>query len=652
MFSVTNWLLFLLINALIVYSAYGAAAWFNRKEPSLATLVVATGIICYAQITITILFLGVVLQYLNEWSLILANVLVSGVLIYVLREMRKPLLQPATEALQQLMVRRERFLWLIVLLFAIQLIILVGKVVMLPPHIWDVFFYHLTPAVEWYQQGRIPLAIDTPAPHMNHVPLGMTVLSYWFFIFFHDDFLVELPMLLWALLLVPLIYTILRKAAVRPAWSLKFALLVFFIPIVLMQSITSKDHLGLNISLIAGLLFLANFLQTREYRQLILAALAFGLMLGYKSVAPVFLVVAAVLFLYLLYETQREVFSNRAERRQLIKTAGLSAVVLFAVGGYWYIKKLIFGGQLFGFLLPPQPVQYTDKVGHARFGLEGILINIQQFLPRVFDYRAPYGADLVGISGFGPQFAAFGLLALVVAIGALFSRRERARPGFLIVATATVLFLLFLLPQYSTNANSYRILSFLPMVMIAYAGILLHRNGFLNHRIPATVINGMMVAAIVWNMYNILPPQYTNPLRLKEFLSMDAAYRTSGNYTKWFAIHRPDMYHLLSTMPAEETIAIVSAPEFIALFPETGRQTWSYPYYDRHWRRKLVYFYQQGYLDCDQQRHCKPTERLKQQLHRRHIALVSACHANICAQLVDPDFVELAPGLFFYRGQV
>jgi len=364
-FSVTNWLLFLLINALIVYSSYGAAAWLNRRAPSLATLVVATGIICYAQITVTVLFLGVVLQYLNEWSLILSNVLLSGALIYVLRGERKPLLQPAGVALQQLMIRRERFLWLIVLLFVVQLFILLAKVVMLPPHVWDVFFYHLTPAVEWYQQGRIPLAIDTPAVHMNHVPLGMTVLSYWFFIFFRDDFLVELPMLLWALLLVPLTYTILRKSAVRPAWSLKFALLVFFIPIVLMQSITSKDHLGLNISLIAGLLFLANFLQTREYRQLILAALAFGLMLGYKSVAPVFLIIAAVLFLYLLYENQREVLSNRAERRQLIKTAGLSAVVLFVVGGYWYIKKIIFsGGHLFGFLLPPQPVQYTEALGH------------------------------------------------------------------------------------------------------------------------------------------------------------------------------------------------------------------------------------------------------------------------------------------------
>ncbi|MFQ5488881.1 MAG: hypothetical protein ACE5ET_10620, partial [Gammaproteobacteria bacterium] len=475
MIGIIDWLLFILVNGLLLHASFCLAGYLNRQGAPAAQLLVSGGIIYLAQATVIVLFLGTVAGALNRTSVAITALLLAAVLIFFFRRYRQPLLGSLACGLRRLLATRDIFLYFILALFLAQAAVLFAKVAWLPPHVWDVFFYHLAPAVEWYQQGHIPLAIDAPARHMNHVPLGMTVLSYWFFIFFRHDVLVELPMLLWSLLLVPLSYAILRKSEVGPAWSLKFAVLIFFIPIVLMQGISAKDHLGLNIAFLAGLFFLANYLQEREPRQLILAALAFGLMLGYKQAAPVYIIVAAVLFLMLLYQNQRQVLLDRAPRAAFLRSSAVSVLLMLLVGGYWLIKKILVTGK-FGFvtLPPPMPVSAAGEVVEkSRFGLDSLLTNLGQFLPRVFDFSAPYGADLPNISGFGPQFAAFGLPALLFAVVALFRKVERRRPFYLIMAGTMTLFLLFLVSRYSNNGNSYRILSFLPMAMIAYGAILL-----------------------------------------------------------------------------------------------------------------------------------------------------------------------------------
>ena len=653
-----NWALFLVVNGLALYSAYCFSGYFLKRSlspdmPALSLGIAATGILYFAHITLIVLFLGVVLKYLNLHSVIIASVALSMMLVYRFRGDSQPFAQPLKQALGRIAGSRDVFLYLVVLIFIIQVFILIAKVVILPPHIWDVFAYHLTPAVEWFQQGMIPPVLDTPVKRINAQPLGMTILGYWYFIFFRDDFLVELPQLLWALLLVPVSYAVMRVSDVSENWSRKFSVLIFFIPIVLMQAVTAKDHLGLNVGFFSALLFIFLFLRNRDHRLLLLAASAFGLSLGYKLSSPPYLIITmAYTFIFILLG-HKQLLTDSNERAALIKTFFLSGLIMVLIGGYWYIRNLVVYDSLMGALsVKGEPTAITAAIEkQARFydwiSFDTLIKNINDAIPRIFDYQAFYGADLPLSSGFGPQFSAFGIFAIIAAIVSLFIKRYRSHPSNFIAWTAVTLIVAYFVFYYSNN--NYRLFSFLPMIMIAYAAIVLNWLGVFRSRLSVSVINVVIVVSIGWNLFHILPPSYTNVLALKEFVSLDAGHRTSANYTRWFNI-RPSMYKLIGDFPASEPIAYIS--KFGKNFSwEVPEDTWSYLYFDRNWERRIKYLNQDKNIVCNENLICRSTDEMRATLIENKISLVSTCKVNMCLKLMDPEFVELVPGLYYFKGR-
>ena len=656
MTSLLNGIVFLLVNGLVILSCWRVSNILLKDHQSLSLRVVSTTILSFAHATIVVLFLGVILRYLNAWSVPLLSALISISILVIWKKHQRPFLQPAGRALSEAFSTRDHLLFLMAALFVLQVLVLLLKIIWLPPHIWDVFVYHLPPAVEWYQQGFIPPVLETSVNRINGAPLGMTVLAYWSFIFFRDDVLVELPMLLWALALVPTSIAVMRQSDVSRPWALKFSMLVFFLPIVLMQGVTNKDHLGLNVGLIAGLLFLAEFLKHRQYALLPLAATAFGLVLGYKIAAPIHVLVALLMFTVLLFIRQRPVLLDKQSRRMLFRSTGLSAVIVVMISGYWYLKNMWVYGRLHG--------AYGTQLGEAgeslangsgaiatalgSFQNSGLFqSNVSEFLPRVFDFKNYYGADLVLISGFGPQFAAFGLLALVVAIAAFFNARLRRQPVFLFSSVAVLLFVVLMFVNF--NANSYRILSFFPMILIAYAAVLLYCSKWLEKHWVSTITSSMIVICIIWSSLTILPPHYTNLLRLKSFISLDHESRTSANYTSWFIRHRPSFYRIMDAVPATEPIAHV-ADRVSHSEGEVGSDTWRYLYLDRHWQRKVYSLHLPLYFDCQASGDCVARPALKTFLIQNKISLLSSCKINRCLTIRDDSLIEVLPGLYYFLG--
>lgn len=651
-----NGIVFLLVNGLMVLSCWQVSNFLLKQHPSLSMRVVATIILSFAHVTIVVLLLGVIFRYLNAWSVPLLSLLVSISTLVICRKYHRPFLQGVGQALSEMFSSRDYFLYVIAGLLMLQVLILLLKVIWLPPHIWDVFVYHLPPAVEWYQQGFIPPVLETSVNRINGAPLGMTVLAYWFFIFFRHDVLVEMPMLLWALSLVPVSIAVMRQSGVSRLWSFKFAVVIFFLPIVLMQGITSKDHLGLNIGLIAGLLFLAEFQKHRQYPLLALAATAFGLVLGYKIAAPIHILVALLMFSALLWFRQRSLLPDRQSRRMLFKTASLSAFLVFIVGGYWYVRNLVVYGRLHG-AYGTQLSEVGESLANGSGALATALgsfknsallqSNLSEFLPRVFDYKNDYGADLVLISGFGPQFAAFGLLALAMAVAAFFNARWRQQPIFLLSSVAVLLFAVLMFVNF--NANSYRILSFFPMVLIAYAGVLLYHSEWLEKKWFSRITSSMIVICVVWSGLTLLPPHYTNLLRLKAFISLDQESRTSANFTSWFVRPRPSFYRIMDAVPVAEPIAHVADRESHSA-GEVGSDTWEYLYVDRHWQRKVYSLHLPVYFDCRANGECVTKPALKTFLMQNQVSLLSSCKINRCLQIKDDSLIEILPGLYYFLG--
>jgi len=515
--ELVSWGLFILVNGLAIKSSYSAAAFLNRSDRSFALSAVTTGLVYLATITITIILLGTIFHAIDRTTVAAVSIVTSLALIVIFRRKRRPFYSEIAHAWTVLRRESDLFLYVLVALFLLQAVILIAKVAWLPPHIWDVFYYHLTPAVEWYQRGEIPVTLDVAAQHMNRVPLGVTVLSYWFFIFFGDDFLVNLPQTLWALMLVPIAYLLGRLGGVGRSWAIKFAILVFFIPFVLMQAITCKDHLALTGSLLAGLIMLCLYLRSQDYRMLISAGIAFGLMLGYKKAALAFLAVALILFLVFLWINRARVLARGHQVRMLLVAAVIGLVSAAMTSGFWYYRGIVSGHTASA--LPPNQGIASDAAGavagHGRFSVEALIYNLKAFWARAFDTHGAYTADLIGISGFGPQFVAFGLIGLLVALVLIFRRHEYRRPEYLAVLTGLALFGAFLITNYSANVNSYRILVFLPIIMAGYAGILLWRLRLLQQRWSGGVVNVVMLVCVVWSMAAVLPPALTNPTAIQ-----------------------------------------------------------------------------------------------------------------------------------------
>jgi len=651
-----NGLVFLLVNGLVVFSSWRLASYLLRDNQSLSLRMVAAGILSFAHITVVVLLLGVVARYLNALSVPVLSLLISATILFICRTYRHPFIASARQAFAETFFSRDYFLYVIVFLLFIQVIVLLFKVVWLPPHIWDVFVYHLPPAVEWFQQGYMPPVLDTTVNRINGAPLGMTVLAYWFFIFFRDDMLVEMPMLLWALLLVPVSIAVMRQSGLPRSWSFKFAVLIFFLPIVIMQAVTVKDHLGLNVGFIAGLLFLAEFLKEGKPRLLLLAAAAFGLMLGYKIAAPIHILMALLVFSVLLWFRQRSFFTDSQHRLALLKAAAASAVIVLLVSGYWYLRNLLVYGRLhgaYGTTLSEAGESLANDGGAVDkvlsiFANSGLFrTNLTELFPRIFDYKFAYGADLVGISGYGPQFAAFGLLALLVAIGAFFNTRLRKQPIFLLSSVAVLLFVALMFVNF--NINSYRILSFFPMVLIAYAGVQLFHSEFLEKKWIRLITNNIIVLSIAWSFLTLLSPHYTNLPRLNEFISLDQESRTSANYTSWFVRPRPELYRLMDVIPVTEPIAHVAHRQSYSA-GEVGSDTWQYLYMDRHWQRKTYGLHLPEYFDCQDNGHCKTKPVLKTFLRENKITLLSSCKANRCLDIEDGKLLEIVPGLYYFLG--
>jgi len=211
----------------------------------------------------------------------------------------------------------------------------------LPPHVWDVLVYHLHPVMEWIQQNQIPSFIDTPSSHVNFFPLGSKLIHFWFIKFSGETTWIELPQFIYSLMLIPAAYAIMRKISIQKKFALKYALLIYFIPSVLIESRTSQDHLALTvIILITALYFIdAFFPASRNPGQkapVVFPALALGLLLGSKISAPVIICVFFTALLFSKGYNHRKVYEFLIQNRWNL-SAGLLLILM--LGGYWHLKS-------------------------------------------------------------------------------------------------------------------------------------------------------------------------------------------------------------------------------------------------------------------------------------------------------------------------
>ena len=330
-----------------------------------------------SQVTVTVLFAGVVLRNLGFFPLIALNITISLGALVLLRKIIKDaaadFFHRCRAAFSYVLKTKDILLYIILFLFLSQLILILVKIYFLPPHVWDVFAYHLQPAAEWLQKNMITDYIDTPVVRLNRNPMGLKLFYLWIVKFLNDIAWLEIPQFLFGLLSLLSAYALMLKMNIKKNSALKYAVLIYFIPLILIESRTCQDHLALLGAMLMAALYAVNVFYHKEYSQLVFLGMTCGLVLGIK-ISGLHIIIVLLLALLLSgkfkWSAVRDFFSAaghatnqepvnipgtsggykekmylfRAQVRRFSKTNTfplvLGVIFALALGGYWYIRNL------------------------------------------------------------------------------------------------------------------------------------------------------------------------------------------------------------------------------------------------------------------------------------------------------------------------
>jgi len=449
------------LPALTFLVLLGATGAWSLTRPALRNLLLGGGILAAAQITGTLIVLGLLGQ-LSRLPVISINAAISLLLIALTR---KSLLRALRELLAGLrkfgqMLSRTPLLLAAtaVLLLAMLWTLWLGYV--LPPTDWDGLAQNLPMAAFHVQNGDIT-PIETPYRGIRAYPQGGALLLAYTMLLSDSDTAVDLVQFPFWLIGTLAVYALGRALAAGRANALAGALLFAAAPVVMLQARTAYFDLEVAAVALAALALLLDG-QVNPLPRAFVAGAAAGLLAGLKYAG---LIYAAILLALLVLA----LLDGRTPRRQL--TAGLASYVgaALVLGGCWYIWNIA------GYQNPLWPMQ-LDLGGHTILpgvwtsgtfyeGAAPELIAARPYLTSLIAvWREPtarYAAD-IRLGGLGPLWFALGIPALLLftgqAIRRLFHRqgasilsggrgqpRSQSKDAFRAAAPSSML----LLPQWS-----------------------------------------------------------------------------------------------------------------------------------------------------------------------------------------------------------
>jgi hypothetical protein len=336
---------FVFLNLLMIFSSH-LTAYGCFKSVSLPGHLINTFLLYIAQVTVSVLFLGAIVKNLDIFYVILLNSMISLAIIFALKKSITPSITGSYHKLigfsKYIFKSKDYFLYFFLFLFALQVMATLVKIYYLPPHVGDVFSYHLHPMVEWFQQGEILSYTDTPVWRANENPLGTKLVHLWFVIFFKNITWVEIPQFLFGLLLSLISCAVMLKLNIRKNSALRYAVLIYFIPAVLLQSRTCQDHLVFAACILGAVFYFIDVIYNEQYNLILPLFIVLSLLFGIKkhSVLVIFALFSAVLLSRGL---------NGRRTMAFIKTnwsgIALGSVVMMSCAGYFIIiNKRLYEG--------------------------------------------------------------------------------------------------------------------------------------------------------------------------------------------------------------------------------------------------------------------------------------------------------------------
>lgn len=314
-----------------------------------------------------------------------------------------------------------------------------------PPLSWDGLMYHLYLTASWLQQGDLGL-VGARGPTTAYLfsPANGSLWTWWWMAPSHSELWVNLAHLPSWLLLGLATGAFARELGARRHWPVA-AFLAVLTPTVLRFLATQYVDVMTAACLVAASVFAARWMRRPDRRDALLAGVAIGLAAGTKVVGLAFAGVLAPLALALA------LFPRPASWRRRAPQVALVLLVALALGSFFYVRNLAWGGGLFGhpcvqqgpetegvldnLPAPTSVVALWDEVTG-----EGLLLDT--FLGST----RPTMADL----GVGPQVALLLVAGLLLPFGV---SPERRRVAWLAVGQVAAQLVFWGLVPHAANAH-------------------------------------------------------------------------------------------------------------------------------------------------------------------------------------------------------
>ncbi len=330
---------FLLMNSIVAVSAF-IVTYKLFKIPDFTDSLICWFILYFAQIIFSELLLGIAgILYLK--NVILLNLAVLLVIFKISRKHASSFdLSKFKNVVSSLIKNR-------IVLLGTSVILGFGLVKIFvnlanPPFGWDSLNYHFTFPVEWLKHGNLnnPIVVsDDPFP--AYYPINGSLFFFWLIAPFKNAFLADLGQLPFFLISFLAVSSIARKLGLGKEYSFFAACLFVMIP-----NFFKQLGIGYVDIMLAGVFFAAlNFIlalkEELNLRNIIIFAVAFGILIGIKTTALSYSIFILLPFLYLVFSGKHASIAG--------KTGYIILFFLLAIlfGCFSYFKNLILTGNPF-----------------------------------------------------------------------------------------------------------------------------------------------------------------------------------------------------------------------------------------------------------------------------------------------------------------
>jgi hypothetical protein len=249
------------------------------------------------------------------------------------------------------------------------------------PNDWDSLMYHIPFIDQWLQSG----SLYAPADAVWYNPGNAELMGLWIVAPFSGDFWVGLANTPIALLLIFGTLELGRQLGLSPVLGHAAAVTVLANRVFLRQIATNENDLAVAGLFIAGIAYGMRYVRVQRSADMVLAAIALGLLAGVKYYA---LGYAAVAWTGLMLLTLR---CGGGKQAAFLTAAGVVTTV--ALGSYWYVRNFSLTGT------PVYPLGFSERTNvleHIRPGIwnssllgNGRIELLPQWIVAVFGMTGP-----------------------------------------------------------------------------------------------------------------------------------------------------------------------------------------------------------------------------------------------------------------------